>query len=94
MTLCLIAYGQLAFEEGDAERAALLVGAAEGLRRRAGLRPWPTTGRGSTELVGQIRQDLGPDRFDEVFATGTRLGRREAVAAARTGEAATAGPTH
>jgi hypothetical protein len=37
VTLCLSGYAQLAFTEGDPDRAALLEGAAEGLRRRVGL---------------------------------------------------------
>src|SRR5262249_46164405 len=38
---CLAAHAWLALAEGDPERAALLEGAAEGLRRRVGLPPWP-----------------------------------------------------
>jgi hypothetical protein len=34
-------------------------------------------------LVTQLRQALGADRFDEVFAAGARLNLREAVAAVR-----------
>jgi hypothetical protein len=68
---------------GDAERAALLAGAAEGLRRRVGLRAWPLQRQGEAELVAQIRQALGPDRFEEVFAVGARLNQQEAVAAVR-----------
>ncbi|HEV2932870.1 MAG TPA: DUF4062 domain-containing protein, partial [Streptosporangiaceae bacterium] len=41
VTLSLAAFAQLAFAEGDPERAALLAGATEGLRRRAGLGVWP-----------------------------------------------------
>jgi ATP/maltotriose-dependent transcriptional regulator MalT len=41
VTLCLTAFAQLAFVQGDAERAALLEGTAEGLRQRVGLRVWP-----------------------------------------------------
>ncbi|HEX3200605.1 MAG TPA: tetratricopeptide repeat protein, partial [Actinomycetes bacterium] len=37
LTLCLTALAQLAFVAGDQERAALLAGAAEGLRQRVGL---------------------------------------------------------
>jgi tetratricopeptide (TPR) repeat protein len=83
VTLCLAALAQLAFADGDPEQAALLAGAAEGLRRRAGLRAWPTARRGQADPVAQVRQALGADRFEEVFAAGTRLTRREAVAAAR-----------
>jgi hypothetical protein len=64
-------------------RAALLVGAAEGLRRRVGLRAWPSHRRGEAELVAKVRQALGADRFDQVFNAGSRLNRRQAVAAAR-----------
>ena len=39
VTLCLSGYAQLAFAEGDADRAALVEGAAEGLRGR--LPAWP-----------------------------------------------------
>ena len=83
VTLCLAALAELAFADGDPEQAALLAGAAEGLRRRAGLRAWPTARRGQAELAAEVRRALGPDRFEEVFAAGTRLTRREAVAAAR-----------
>jgi hypothetical protein len=83
VTLCLAGFAQLAFAEGDAERAALLAGAAEGLRRRVGLRAWPSHRRAEAQLVDQIRQALDADRFEEVFAAGTRLNRREVVAAVR-----------
>jgi tetratricopeptide (TPR) repeat protein len=81
VTLCLAAFALLALVEGDPERAALVAGAAEGLRRRAALGVWPMLRRGEAELVAQIRQALGADRFDEVFAAGSRLSQREAVAA-------------
>jgi hypothetical protein len=41
----------------------------------------PTAG----DLVAQVRQALGVDHFDQVFATGNRLTQRDAVAAARAG---------
>jgi predicted ATPase len=83
VTLSVAAYAQLAFAEGDPERAALLAGAAEGLRRKAGLRAWPAVRRDGTEPVAQIRQALSADRFDQIFAAGTRLSQREAVAAVK-----------
>jgi len=83
VTMCLAAFGRLAFEDGDPERAALLMGAAEGLRRRVGLRAWPMLRRGGAELGAQVRQALGSDRFDQVFTAGARLNQREAVAAVR-----------
>jgi predicted ATPase len=83
VTLSLAAFAQLAFAEGDPERAALLSGAVEGLRRRAGMGVWPEPRRGEADLAAQIRQALGADRFDQAYAAGTRLSRREAVATAR-----------
>jgi predicted ATPase len=83
VTLCLTAFAQLAFVEGDAERAALLAGAAEGLRQRVGLRAWPLEREGGAQMVAQIRQALGADRFDQNFAAGVRLNRRQAIAAVR-----------
>jgi tetratricopeptide (TPR) repeat protein len=83
VTLCLAGFAQLAFMKGNAERAALLTGAAEGLRQRAGLRAWPLQRQGEAQMVAQIRQALGADRFDQAFAAGARLSRREAVAAVR-----------
>jgi predicted ATPase len=82
VTLCLTAYARLAFVEGDAQRAALLTGAAEGLRRRVGLRAWPLLRQDEAELVAQVRQALG-DQFDEPYAAGSRLSQQEAVAAVR-----------
>ena len=83
VTLCLAAFAQLAFVEGDGERAALLAGAAEGLRRRVGLRSLVVLRQGEAELVAQVGQALGADRFEEVFAAGARLTQQEAVAAVR-----------
>ena len=83
LTLCLTAFAQLAFVGGDGERAALLAGAAEGLRQRVGWRAWPLQRQGEAQMVAQIRQALEADRFDEVFAAGARLNRREAIAAVR-----------
>ena len=83
VTLSLAAYARLTFAEGDPERAAMLEGAAEGLRQRVGLRAWPMLRRGEAELVAQVRQTLGADRFDQAFATGSGLSQRQAVAAVR-----------
>jgi predicted ATPase len=84
VALNLAAYARLAFADGDLGQAALLQGAAEGLRRRGGrLKAWPILRRGEAELVAQVRQTLGAARFGEVFAAGTRLSQREAVSAVR-----------
>ena len=83
VTLCLAAFARLAFMQGDPERAALLAGAAEGLRQRVGLQAWPLLRRGEAELIAQVRQALSADRFDQSYAAGTRLSQQEAVAAVR-----------
>jgi predicted ATPase len=80
VTLCLAGYAQLAFADGDPERAARLQGAAEGLRRRVGLRAWPLLRRVEADLVAQVRQRLGTARFDQAFSAGSRLTQQEAVA--------------
>ena len=82
LALCLAAYAQLAFDGGDAGRAALLPGAAEGLRQRAGLRAWPAAAAGARPAASQVRETLGADRFDQEFAAGARLSQRAAAAAA------------
>jgi len=64
-------------------RAALLAGAAEGLRQRVGLRARPLPRQGTPSWWPQIRQALGADRFDRGFAAVVRLNRRQAIAAVR-----------
>ena len=88
VTLCLTAFAQLAFVQGDGDRAALLAGAAEGLRQRVGLRAWPLQRQGEAQMVAQIRQALGADRFDQEFAAGVRLNRQQAIRLAQTSPAA------
>jgi predicted ATPase len=80
VTLCLSGYAQLASAEGDPDRAALLEGAAEGLRRRVGLPAWPHLRRVEADLVNQTRHRLGPGKFDQAFAAGSRLTQQQAVA--------------
>ena len=83
LAMCLMAFARLAFAEGDPGQAALLAGAADGMRRRDGRRVWATLRRGEDELAAQIRRALGADRFDQLFASGSELSQREAVAALR-----------
>jgi len=83
VALCLAAFARLALAEGDPDRAALAAGAADGLRRRAGLRAWPILRRGEADLTVQIRQVLGTERFDQAFAAGSELSQHEAAAAVR-----------
>ena len=80
VTLCLAGYAQLAFADGDPERAARLEGAAEGLRHRVGLRAWPHLRRVEADLVAQVRHTLGAAGFDQAFSAGSRLTQQQAVA--------------
>jgi len=80
VTLCLSGYAQLASAEGDPDLAALLEGAADGLRRRVGQPAWPHLRRLEADLVTQTRHRLGPDQFDQAFSAGSRLTQRQAVA--------------
>ena len=91
VTLCLVAYAQLALAAGDPERATLLAGAVEGLRRRAGLGAWPMLRQPEAALLDQVRQALSTDRFEQTYEAGARLSQREAVAAARERGAGTQG---
>jgi predicted ATPase/predicted negative regulator of RcsB-dependent stress response len=81
VSVSLAAIAQLVFAEGDPEQSALLQGAAEGVRRRAGLRTWPTMRIGQAELAEQVRQALGAQHFDELTTAGARLSQRQAAAA-------------
>jgi predicted ATPase len=83
LSLILVGYARLALAVGAAERAGELAGAAQGLRERVGLRPWPMLRRGEGELITELREALGPDRFEGAFAAGTGLNQREAIAVAR-----------
>ena len=83
LTLCLAAFARLAFASGTPDRAAVTLGAAEGLRRRVGIRVWPSLRRGESELVEQLKHALGANRFEEAFTTGARLSRHQAVTMVR-----------
>ena len=83
VTLCLTAHAWLALADSDPERAALLEGAAEGLRRRVSLPTWPLLRQVEAELVTRVRQRLGAGHFDQAFSAGSALTQREAVAIAR-----------
>ncbi len=83
MCFSLVAYAQLALAEGDTQRAAMALGAADGVRQRAGLRAWPLTRRGEAELVTRVAQEIDPQDFKDAFAAGSELSQREAVALVR-----------
>jgi hypothetical protein len=83
LTFCLIAFAELALAGGDPRQAALALGAADGLRQRAGLRAWPSTRRGEAELAARVAGQLGPQDFQKVFAAGSLFNRPDAVALVR-----------
>jgi predicted ATPase len=83
VTLCLAGFAQLALAEGNPDRAALLEGAADGLRRRVGLPAWPHLRRVEAELVARVHRTLGDSRFDQAFSAGSVLTQRDAVAIVR-----------
>lgn len=83
VTLCLAAFARMAYADGDGERAAVLGGAAEGLGRRAGLRGWPTMQQREADLLAEIREAVGPDRFERRFAQGATLSQHDAVGVVR-----------
>ena len=83
LTFCLIAFAELALTGGDFRQADLALGATDGLRQRAGLRAWPSTRRGETELTARVAEQLGPEDFQKVFTAGSRFSRSDAVALVR-----------
>ena len=83
VTFSLVAYAQLALAERDVRRAATALGAADGLRQRAGLRAWPSMRRGEAELATRVAQEIDPDVFKDAFAAGSELNQPEAVALVR-----------
>jgi hypothetical protein len=71
--LGLAAFARLALVEGTPGGAAVALGAAEGIRRRAGVRVWRHFRRGEAELVEQLKHSLGADRFENAFTAGSGL---------------------
>jgi predicted ATPase len=88
VSISLAAIAHLALAEGQPERATLLIAAAEGVRRRAGLRAWAAFSEMNAALTSQARRAVGAQRFDELSAAGARMSQRDAVAAVRDGSEA------
>jgi predicted ATPase len=80
VTLSLVGQARLALAEGNPQQAALLEGAAAGLRRRAGLQAWPMLRKGESELASQVSRALGVRRFNQAFADGAELNQRDVAA--------------
>jgi ATP/maltotriose-dependent transcriptional regulator MalT len=83
VTFALVAFAQLALAEADTRRAAMALGAADGLRKRAGLRAWPLTRRSEAELVTRVTQKSDPEIYKDAFAAGSELHPRDALGLVR-----------
>jgi len=83
VSFSLVTAAQLALAEGDARRAAVALGAADGLRRRAGLKAWPSTRRREAELVTRVAQAADSWDVQDVRAAAAQISHREAVALVR-----------
>ena len=83
MTFSLVAAAQLALAEGRVGGALIALGAADGLRRRAGLRAWPSTRRAEAELIERVGHAMAPEDFEHALRRGSELPYREAVALVR-----------
>jgi predicted ATPase len=85
VTFALVASAELALAEDDARLAVTALGATDGLRRRAGLRAWPSMRPHEADLVTRVAQEIDADDYTEVFAAGSELSHRQAVALVRSG---------
>ena len=92
ITLSIVAVARLALATGDPQRSAMLLGAADGLRGRVGLRAWPMLRPGEAALNADVRAALGTELYDARYADGARLNRRDAVAVARGRQVAALSP--
>jgi hypothetical protein len=86
VTFALVAYAGLALEQAQPQRAATALGAADGLRQRAGLRGWPSMRVEENQVRALVARALEPGALQQALAAGAKLGRREAIALVR-GEA-------
>ena len=61
-------------------RAATALGAADGLRQRAGLRAWPLIRQRESELIARLVQVTDPEIYTDAFPAGSELHARDALA--------------
>ncbi len=83
LTFALVTAAQLAWADGDPRRAATALGAADGLRRRAGLTAWPLTRRRESQLIALVAEGSDPATYEAAFAAGAELNARAALALVR-----------
>ncbi|MDT5347389.1 MAG: hypothetical protein QOH91_676 [Mycobacterium sp.] len=84
---------RLAAEEGNHPYAARLFGAAEGIRQRMGHARFPLYQAGYAATVTAVREALGQNDFDAVWAEGAALTTEEAIAYAQRGRGERKRPT-
>jgi predicted ATPase len=70
-------------EDGEFERAALLIGAGDMVRETTSSNIWPLVRALRDGVVQQVRDAIGNERYANAVADGVRLGPPRAVALAR-----------
>jgi predicted ATPase len=83
LTFALVSTAQLAIADGDVRRAATALGAAHGLRHRAGLTAWPLTRRREREVIALVADRSDPSTYEAAFAAGAELNAQAALALVR-----------
>ena len=78
LAYCLDALAGMALQEGHAERAMVALGAAEGIRHRLGLRPWPAV----KWYLDFLTQAADAVRDDDLQASRAAGGQMEPLSAA------------
>ncbi len=89
ITACfmLTAFAELAVAEGNPREAASALGAAKGLRVRAGLLAWPIARRGEAALRDRVAGLLEPQAMRDTHELGAGLRAHDALALVRLGVA-------
>ena len=80
VTFALVAHAQLVLARGEMSRAAMALGAADGLRARAGLRVWPIARRTERDLVASVAEQMDAEAYRLAFEAGAQLPMRDALA--------------
>jgi predicted ATPase/class 3 adenylate cyclase/DNA-binding CsgD family transcriptional regulator len=76
---------RLSADSGNHQHAARLLGAAQGIRQRAGQVRFAIYDAGHDAVVGIVRDALGGQEFDAAWAEGAALSTEEAIAYAQRG---------
>jgi ATP/maltotriose-dependent transcriptional regulator MalT len=80
VTFALLAHAQLAVSRDETRRAAMALGAADGLRARAGLRVWPSARRTERDLLASVAGQMDAGAYHAAFEAGAQLPMRDALA--------------